>query len=142
MGDAEGTTEHMAPLVGLVERLRAEVTELEERWETLGGELEAKRRRLKLAEATVELVEGRQEEKQTQGGLLLAGAELPARGGTLRAEEEECTSQSTQASVGCSMSRVHQEAVPDCDVSLVFDRLTLVLWPATSARIQRHRVIV
>jgi hypothetical protein len=56
MGD-EATTQSdqapLAPLVGLVDRLRAEVMEMEGRWEALGEELEAKRRKLRLAEATV-----------------------------------------------------------------------------------------
>jgi hypothetical protein len=51
----------LTPLLGLVEGLRAEVTQLQGRWEALGEELEAKRRRLGLAEATVELVQRRQE---------------------------------------------------------------------------------
>jgi hypothetical protein len=53
----------LAPLVGLVERLRAEVTQMQGR-EALGEELEAKRRRLKLAEATVELLMRPREEEE------------------------------------------------------------------------------
>jgi hypothetical protein len=59
---AQGDEGRLAPLVGLVERLRAEVTELQGRWEALGEELEAKRRRLGLAEATRELINMRQED--------------------------------------------------------------------------------
>jgi hypothetical protein len=83
----------LAPLVGLVERLRGEVTELHKRWEALGEELEAKRRRLRLAEATVELVQRRQEEPAQEGG-----EEGEAEGG---AEGGEPASQAAaQASVG------------------------------------------
>jgi hypothetical protein len=56
MGDAMAISEEesLAPLVGLVKRLRGEVTELQGRREALGEELEGKRRKLRLAEATVE----------------------------------------------------------------------------------------
>jgi hypothetical protein len=60
--------ERLAPLVELVERLRGEVTELHGRWEALGEELEAKRRRLRLAEATVNLMQRRGEEEGAEGG--------------------------------------------------------------------------
>jgi hypothetical protein len=78
-GDDEAT---LAPLVGLVERLRGEFTELQGRWEALGEELEAKRRRLRLAEATVELMQ-----RQRQKGVARQedGAE---ECGPSRAEEE------------------------------------------------------
>jgi predicted nucleic acid-binding Zn-ribbon protein len=61
--------ERLAPLMELVERLRGELTELHGRWEALGEELEAKRRRLRLAEATVDLMKRRgQEEAGAEGG--------------------------------------------------------------------------
>jgi hypothetical protein len=55
------TDERLAPLLGLADRLRGEVTELQGRWEALGEELEAKLQRLKLVEATLELVRQRGE---------------------------------------------------------------------------------
>jgi hypothetical protein len=99
VGD-EATAAHseetpLAPLVGLVERLRGEVTELQGRREALGEELEAKRRRLRLAEATVELLQRRGEEEagqEEEGG--------PGGRGALRADAEEYVSQAAQASVG------------------------------------------
>jgi hypothetical protein len=54
--------DHLAPLVGLVDRLRAQAMELQGPWEALGEELEDKRGRLTLAEATVDLIEGGVEE--------------------------------------------------------------------------------
>jgi chromosome segregation ATPase len=91
MGDAtaQGDEARLAPLVGLVERLRAEVTELQGRWEALGEELEAKRRRLGLAEATVELLQRRQEEAASEEG---------TAGGGMRTEDDECASEGAQAS--------------------------------------------
>jgi hypothetical protein len=96
---AEGTAHSdagrvMAPLAGLVERLRGEVTELQGRWEALGEELEAKRRRLRLAEATMELMQLRQEEA------VHLEEERPGGGGAMTAELEEDVSQAAQASVG------------------------------------------
>jgi hypothetical protein len=92
--------EPLAALVGLVERLREEVEELQERWEALerweelGEELEATRLRLRVAEATVELLlERRRQEEVAQEEK--GGAE---GGGAMRAEDEE--SVSAQASVG------------------------------------------
>jgi hypothetical protein len=95
MGDAMGPSHErrLAPLVGLVDRLRAEVTELQGRWEALGEELEAKRRRLGLAEAAVELLQRRQEEAASEEG------EEGAAGGGVRAEDDECASEGAQASV-------------------------------------------
>jgi hypothetical protein len=97
MGDAPAHSEEaaLAPLLGLVERLQGQVTELQGRWEALGEELEAKRRRLRLAEATVELMQRRGEEaaQEEEGGKL--GAD-----GTLRVEDGE--SLSAQASAGCT----------------------------------------
>jgi hypothetical protein len=84
--------ERLAPLVGLVDRLRGEVTELQGRLEALGEELEAKRRRLSLAEATMELMRRRQEEAAPE-----EQAE-PAGGGLLCALGEEHVSQAAQAS--------------------------------------------
>jgi hypothetical protein len=88
----------LAPLMGLVERLRAEVTELQGRWEALGEELEAKRRKFRLAEATVELLQRQQEaakeEKETgpeEGGAMIEGESVP---------------QAAQASPFCSPSEV------------------------------------
>jgi hypothetical protein len=65
MGDATANldADRLAPLLSLVDRLRAEVTELQGRWEALGEELEAKRGRLRLAETTMELMQRRQEEE-------------------------------------------------------------------------------
>jgi hypothetical protein len=59
-GEAD-PTDSVAPLLGLVDRLRGEVTELQAQWEALVEELEAKRCSLSLAEATVELVRQRGE---------------------------------------------------------------------------------
>jgi chromosome segregation ATPase len=99
----------LAPLSGLVERLRAEVTELQERWETLSEELEAKRQKLRLAEATVEALQRRgraaapsqekeQEEEEEE-------EEKPAGGGGRHAEViPENMSQAAQASVGSTGS--------------------------------------
>jgi hypothetical protein len=50
-----------APLVALVDQLRGEVADLQGQWEALGEELEDKRWRLKLAEATVKMVQQRHE---------------------------------------------------------------------------------
>jgi hypothetical protein len=44
----------LAPLMGLVDRLREEGADLQEEWEALGVELEAKRCALSLAESTLE----------------------------------------------------------------------------------------
>jgi hypothetical protein len=90
-GDETGNIDEarLAPLLSLVERLRGEVTELPGRWEALGEELEAKRGRLRLAEATLELMKRREEEAapEEQG-------EGPAGGVVPRAEG------GAQASVG------------------------------------------
>jgi hypothetical protein len=87
----------LAPLVGLVERLRMEVTELQGRWETLGEELADKSRRLRLAEATVQLMQRGQEEEAAPAS---QEEEQPARAEALPAEPEEYASQRAQASVG------------------------------------------
>jgi hypothetical protein len=81
-----GDVDLLAPLVGLVERLRAEVTKLQERWEELNEDLEDKKRRLRLAEATVELMHRRQEEG-------------PAGDGAPRAEGTGDVLQAAQASL-------------------------------------------
>jgi chromosome segregation ATPase len=78
-----------------VEQLRGEVTEVQGRWEALGEELEAKRRRLRLAEATVELAQRRQEEAaQTEEEEQSAGG----WDGALHAGLGELVSQGAQAS--------------------------------------------
>jgi hypothetical protein len=93
MGDnapAQGD-EDLAPLMGLVERLRGEVTVLQE---ALGEELKVKRRRLRLAEATVELLQARGEEAaQGEEGGAEGGAAL-----RMGVKEEEDASQAGQAS--------------------------------------------
>jgi hypothetical protein len=62
--------EPMRPLRDLVDRLRVEVTELQGRLEALNEELEDKRRRLRHAEATLELQErpGGSSGALTEGG--------------------------------------------------------------------------
>jgi chromosome segregation ATPase len=92
MGDATASSDEdrLAPLVGLVERLRAGVTELQGRWEALGKELEAKRGRLGSAEASLELVNTRQDEAAS------GQQEQAAEGGGLRAEDQQCVSQAAQ----------------------------------------------
>jgi hypothetical protein len=85
-----------------VGRLRAEVTELQGRWEALGEELEAKRQRLRLAEATMELMERQQEEKAGNGA-------VHAEGGL------EDVPHPAQASVVCMESPLRLRPVPDCD---------------------------
>jgi hypothetical protein len=82
MGDATAPSDEarLAPLVGLVDRLRAEVMELQGRWKALGEELEAKRRRLGLAEATMELLQRRQEEAASEGVECVGGG--PGKGCT------------------------------------------------------------
>jgi hypothetical protein len=101
--------EPLAPLVGLVDRLREEVTELQgglealqAHCEALGEELEAKRRRLKLAEAIMDLVHRQEEEKEGGGDDDDDDEEEdegPGGGGAWRAEDEENVPQSSQASV-------------------------------------------
>jgi hypothetical protein len=85
--------ETLAPLVGLVDRLRAEITELG-RSEPLGEELETKRQRLMLAEATVELLTRGKEEAAPP-----AAAEEEDRGGQLPDEKEENEPQGAEAMV-------------------------------------------
>jgi hypothetical protein len=75
---AENPDDPLAPLLGLIGELRSGVTELQGRWEALGEELEAKRRRLRLAEATWELIRQRQGEDKTH-----------AEDGMLDAENED-----------------------------------------------------
>jgi hypothetical protein len=94
MGDDATVTSDegpLAPLVALVNRLRADVAELQGRWEELGEELEAKRRRLGLAEVTMERIKQRQEEapQAEEGQEGLEG---------VRAQDEENVSQAAQAS--------------------------------------------
>jgi hypothetical protein len=104
---AQGDEERLAPLV---DRLIAEVTELQGRWEALGEELEAKRRRLGLAEATMELLQRRQEEAASEeGGGGVAG------GGVGRAEDNEGHSQAAQASLGYQM----RPPCGDCDLDII-----------------------
>jgi hypothetical protein len=97
MGDdatAHDDWDPLAPLVGLVEQLRTDVTALQGRWEALGEELETKRRRLKLAEATVELLQARAEEAAH-------GEERGAEGGRalrMGVKEEKDASQAGEAS--------------------------------------------
>jgi hypothetical protein len=55
-------------LRALAERLRGEVTEMQERWEALGEELEAKRRGLRIVEGTLELLQQRHDTAQAQEG--------------------------------------------------------------------------
>jgi hypothetical protein len=74
----QGDLKRLAPVVGLVDRLRAEVTELQGRWEALGEKLEAKRWRLRLAEATVKLLQ-RQDDKAAAPE---EAREAPAGGGS------------------------------------------------------------
>jgi hypothetical protein len=99
MGDATGPSDEdrLAPLVGLVERLRAEMTELPGGWEALGEELEAKRRRLGLAAATVELLR-RQEEVASEEAM-----EGAAGGEARHVGDQECVSEAAQASVKYQM---------------------------------------
>jgi hypothetical protein len=101
MGNRDETP--LGPLVGLVERLRGEMVELQGRWEALGEELETQRRRLRLAEATVELMQRRQKEKAPQeqdDDDSHAEEERRKAAGMPCAEKEEQVSQPAQASVG------------------------------------------
>jgi hypothetical protein len=104
MSDARSDIDEqtLAPLLGVVDRLQAEVAELEMQWKTLEWMLETKRRSLRLAEATVERMQRRQEEaaQQEEGG---AGG-----GVVLRAGEEELISQVSQASLGSHSSPFRQ----------------------------------
>jgi hypothetical protein len=93
--DQEQEQEPLAPLVGLVERLRGEVTELQEEWEALGEELETQRRRLRLAEATVEMMQRRQKEAAPSQEVEGAGG-----GGAMLADDDKDVPQAAQASVG------------------------------------------
>jgi hypothetical protein len=86
--------ETLAPLVGLVDRLRAETTELQGRWEALREELESKRQMPKFVEATVELLTRVKEEAAPP-----ATEEGEDRGGQLAVENEENDSQGAEASV-------------------------------------------
>jgi hypothetical protein len=95
MGDeatAHSEQERSKPARG--NRLQEEVTELQERWEALGEELEAKRRRLTLAEATVELMQQGDKAAAPKDGVAAKGA------GKLRSEDEEYASHAAQASIG------------------------------------------
>jgi hypothetical protein len=62
----------LTPLVGLVDRLRAEVEELQGRWEALGEELEGKRRRLRLGGHRAEILGGRVQILKQNGATSLA----------------------------------------------------------------------
>jgi chromosome segregation ATPase len=97
VGDDDDTAAHgdealLAPLVGLVDRLRGEVTELRGQWEALGQELDDKARRLNYAEATLELLQRQREEKVEEEDAWSEG------------KDEEDASQTGQASVGGWMS--------------------------------------
>jgi hypothetical protein len=76
--------ERLAPLRGLVTQLRAEV-------EALDKELEAKRRRLRLAEATLEREQAPQEGERDEGGDILPD------------HDEDYVSSAAQASLGDQM---------------------------------------
>jgi hypothetical protein len=136
MGDAaQGDEATLAPLTRLVDRLRGEVTELQGRWEALGEELEAKRRRLRLAEATMQLMQRRGEEAAEEE----KGAE---GGGALRAEEErhyESPAGKASVVVPPEPLKGHVRSVTDLTV---LHRLLLVLQPAASVRAHRHRATV
>jgi hypothetical protein len=88
---------------------QAAVAELQGRWEAMGEELEAKRRRLTLAEATLNLTQSEPKE-ETAPALQETG---PAGGG-LHAGEEEGVSKASQASVGIVMRSSRWRHVPDC----------------------------
>jgi hypothetical protein len=88
--------EQRDPLEGLVERLRSEVGELQGRQEPVGGELEAKQRSLGLAEATLDLVQHRQQEAAASQKEGQEGA------GGLFDEMEHAVSQAAQASGRCT----------------------------------------
>jgi hypothetical protein len=85
-------------------RLQEEVTELQGRWEALGEELEAERRKFRLAEATVELLERQDEEAALRDKEGAAGA------GVLQSEDDEDASQAAQVSVGCELSTTEAPA--------------------------------
>jgi chromosome segregation ATPase len=113
----------LAPLVGLVERLRGEVTELQGRWEALGEELEAKRQRLRLAEATVEMIKRREEEALQEEKDL---------------EHEEAVSQAAQASRGKRVSASRSRGMLQLVVKRhVLERLLLT--PDSHQAIARRR---
>jgi hypothetical protein len=76
----------MATLMRLMERLRADMVEL-------GEKLEVKQRKLRLAEATMELLKRRQAEAAA------SQAEGPEGGDVMRAEGEESELHASQASV-------------------------------------------
>jgi hypothetical protein len=137
MGDAaQGDEATLAPLTGLVDRLRGKVTELQGRWEALGEELEAKRRRLRLAEATMELLQRRGDEAEQEEE---KGAE---GGGASRAEEErhyETHTGKASVVVPHEPLRGHVRSVTDI---MFFHRLLLALQPAASVRAHRHRATV
>jgi chromosome segregation ATPase len=92
---AAAEDERLAPLLNLVDRLRGEVTDLNGRWNALGEELEAKRGRLRLAEATMELMQRQEDEAapervevtELQGRWEALGEELEAKRGRLRLAE-------------------------------------------------------
>jgi TolA-binding protein len=98
--------EPLAPLRGLVERLREEVEEMQERLEDLSEELEAKRRRLKLAEATLELQlrpetvsSGEDGEEQGEGAGVERSSGASAEGGQSGRDSKEQDRPRAQASI-------------------------------------------
>jgi hypothetical protein len=86
--------ETLAALLGLLSHLRADVAKRQREWETLGAELEAKGRRLRLVEATVELLQ-RREDKEVDGG------------NVMHAAEDEDVSQEARVSMGCHSSALY-----------------------------------
>jgi hypothetical protein len=89
--------------VRVIDRVRTEITELQGRWEALGEELEATRRSLRLAEATLErmqlpLVLATQEEVMVEEEEGAQGCVVLCVG------DEELMSQAGQASVVYNLS--------------------------------------
>jgi hypothetical protein len=120
--------EQLAPLMRLMERLRAEVTELQGRWEALGEELEAKRRSLRLAEATVELLQRRHHES--------ARSEVEGGDGMLRPEDEDYASQTAQVNMGSrGKAQPHLTlSISSRDLTFSLNRLLLARRLAASVR--------
>jgi hypothetical protein len=122
----------LAPLVGLVERLRVEMTELQGRGEGLDEELEAVRERLGIAEATLERMPPPQEEAAAEEDEDDAEEEeeeeRPAEGGGLEAwlgaALRKDVSRTVQASVGYQMSPSEARSSLR-SATVVLDRLLL-----------------
>jgi hypothetical protein len=88
---AEGEDqETLAALVGLLSHLQADHAERQREWEALGAELKAKGRRLRLVEATVELLQRRRQRE-------------PGGGKVMHAAEDEDASREAQVSMRCQM---------------------------------------